>query len=114
MSAEANISLVRRIYDAFNRGDGAALDALAGGGAEDHAAERLDALRAYLSVWRDAVPDLRIDLMEVVMADEGAVTVRATLRGTHRGEFMGLAPTGAPFAITTTDTFRIAGGRWVG
>lgn len=111
MSAEANVALVRRIYDAFNRGDAAALDELvAKPGASSP--EVLDGLRAYLDSWRDAVPDLRLELDEVVAADETSVTVRATLRGTQRGAFMGVLPTGEPFALPTTDTFRIVAGRW--
>lgn len=111
MTDHANVRLVRRIYEAFNRGDAAALAALA------HApstavADRIDALQSFLRAWRDAVPDLRLELDEVVSADDARVTVRATLRGTQQGPFLGIEADGAPFAVTTTDTFEFVAGKW--
>jgi predicted ester cyclase len=39
------------------------------------------------------------------------VSARITARGTHRGQFMGLPPTGKPFAITVVDICRFENGK---
>jgi predicted ester cyclase len=36
-----------------------------------------------------------------------------TARGTHQGEFMGIAPTGQPVSFNAIDVVRIAGGKIV-
>lgn len=42
---------------------------------------------------RTAFPDLRYEIEDMVIGAD-AVAVRTTLRGTHRGDFFGLPPTG--------------------
>jgi predicted ester cyclase len=39
------------------------------------------------------------------------VTTRKTFRGTHRGEFLGIAPTGRSISFDAIDVVRIADGR---
>jgi predicted ester cyclase len=39
------------------------------------------------------------------------VTTRKTFRGTHRGEFLGIAPTGRSVSFDVIDVVRIADGR---
>jgi predicted ester cyclase len=41
------------------------------------------------------------------------VVARVTARGTHQGEFMGIAPTGKPVSFNAIDVVRIAGGKIV-
>jgi steroid delta-isomerase-like uncharacterized protein len=43
-----------------------------------------------------AFPDLSFEVEDVLVADDRVATI-GTMRGTHRGEFMGLAPTNKPF-----------------
>ena len=38
---------------------------------------------------------------------------RWTGRCTHKGEFMGIAPTGKHLEVTGTTTYRVAGGKFV-
>ena len=56
-----------------------------------------------------AYPDLS-STVEQQTVDGEWVTTRITLRGTHRGEFMGVAPTGKSFEIMR-DLARPGGGR---
>lgn len=55
-------------------------------------------LEAIVAAWRRGFPDLRFDVADVV-AEEGRVAVRATLTGTHRGEWNGRPPTGNRIAV---------------
>jgi steroid delta-isomerase-like uncharacterized protein len=55
-------------------------------------------LEAIVAAWRRGFPDLRFEIGDVV-AEEGRVAVRATLTGTHRGEWNGRPPTGNRIAV---------------
>ena len=69
-------------------------------------------------VVRDAVaflaafPDLRIT-HDNVIAEGDKVAIRWSLTGTHKNEFVGLAPTGRVITMTGIDIFRITGGKIV-
>ena len=55
-----------------------------------------EGLNKFFSDFRTAFPDLEAEVVEMHATDE-YVTLRYTVRGTHRGEFMGHAPTGKSF-----------------
>jgi predicted ester cyclase len=57
-----------------------------------------------------AYPDLS-STVEQQTVDGEWVTTRITLRGTHRGEFMGVAPTGKSFEIMQISLDQVAGGK---
>jgi len=59
-----------------------------------------------------AFPDLHITVEDVV-AEGDMVTARWTLRGTHKGEFMGIAPTSKQVTIVGTGYIRLEGGKMV-
>jgi len=67
--------------------------------------ERLDGMRT-------AFRDVSLTL-EDVLADGDRVAFRSTLRGTHTGEFLGLAATGRSFTVGLVDIVRIANGQIV-
>jgi steroid delta-isomerase-like uncharacterized protein len=48
---------------------------------------------------RAAFPDLKYEIEDMVIGAD-AVAVRATLRGTHRGDFFGIAPTGKSIEVS--------------
>ncbi|MDZ7708259.1 MAG: ester cyclase [Trueperaceae bacterium] len=54
--------------------------------------------RAIVAGWRRGFPDLHFDLRDVV-AEGGRVAIRATLTGTHRGEWNGRPPTANAIAV---------------
>jgi predicted ester cyclase len=118
MSVEANEALVRRAVEAFNGDDGAAVDDLFALNYVDH-----DRSRAGLPVgpagvkqaWgmlRAAFPDLRVTIEEVI-AEGDRVAVRGVIRGTHRGDLMGIPPTGKAVTMALIDINRIEGGQLV-
>ena len=57
-----------------------------------------EAVAAYFEETRAAFPDQRNELIELHHSED-AVIVEANLRGTHRGPFRGLPPTGRSFEM---------------
>ncbi|WP_277980566.1 ester cyclase [Sphingomonas phyllosphaerae] len=57
-----------------------------------------EAMKRFIAAVRQALPDLTIEIKEVVFGDEKAA-VRAEMRGTHSQDFLGVAATGKPYAI---------------
>ena len=47
----------------------------------------------YVNVYRNIFPDIQFELTHII-ADENFVTFRFVAEATHRGEFMGIQPTG--------------------
>ncbi len=60
--------------------------------------------------FRSAFPDLHVTIDDMVVAED-KVAVRFHARGTHRGEFQGIAPTGKPVETTGIDIIHIANGQ---
>lgn len=58
----------------------------------------------------NAFPDLHVDI-EYILAEGDRVVLRGKLRGTHQGEFLGLAPTGRQATWTGTHCFRVEDGQ---
>ncbi len=57
-----------------------------------------------------AFPDLYHTVDQVIANDDG-VAVRFTLRGTHKGEFMGIPATGRQVEVSATAMMRVVDGR---
>jgi steroid delta-isomerase-like uncharacterized protein len=51
------------------------------------------ALREVIEAMIVAMPDMNYELQQILDADDDHVIIRYVLRGTHDGEFMGIAPT---------------------
>ena len=57
-------------------------------------------------VLRKGFPDIRAEILDQI-AEGDKVASRKILRGTHRGEFLGVPPTGKEVAINVTDIVRL-------
>jgi steroid delta-isomerase-like uncharacterized protein len=68
--------------------------------------------KQFLSLYLTAFPDARFTVEDDI-AEGDLVASRATLRGTHQGEFMGIPPTGKPVTVTGIAIDRIVGGKFV-
>lgn len=104
--SEANVEGSRRIVEeAFNQGNLATVDELTAPDFVNHDPSDVEDRRgpegakAFLTVYRTAFPDLHITIDDVI-ADGDQVAMRWTSRGTHRGDLMGLAPTGQQVEVT--------------
>jgi steroid delta-isomerase-like uncharacterized protein len=113
MSAKENKAIVRRWNEAINTRDVKVLDELASSNYVLHTpggARGLEDLKRSMPTARSAFPDVRITIEDEV-AEGDKVVVRYTIRGTHKGEFMGIAPTGKLVTWTGTSIYRIENGR---
>ena len=71
-----------------------------------------DGVKEAATWLRTAFPDLRFEVDDLI-SDGDRVVLRWTARGTHRGTFADVAPTGRPVAWTGCDWFRLRSGRLV-
>ncbi|MGB6207267.1 ester cyclase [Mycobacterium sp.] len=69
-----------------------------------------EALKHVWAVLLEAFPDLHLTVEDMI-AEGDKVVVRNTVTGTHRGEYMGLPPTGKPVAYNEIFIFRFVDGR---
>ena len=72
----------------------------------------LEGVKQLFRLLHTAFPDLQIQIDDLI-AEGDQVVGRVTARGTHQGEFMGIAPTGQPVSFNAIDVVRIAGGKIV-
>ncbi len=97
MSPEQNKAVIGRLFDALNSNNDAVLDELvapdcqiigpAGSGQGPAVYKQVFALL------RTAFPDVHVTIEEMLAAEGNRVVVRTRTAGTHRGPFMGIAPT---------------------
>lgn len=69
-----------------------------------------ESLRSAFEFWLSAFPDTTIEIDDVIEAED-KVVVRSTMRGTHKGKFLGVDATDKPFEIGGTDVHRLVDGR---
>ena len=113
MSGEENKALLRRLYnEALNKGNLAVVDEII---APDYVRHGLapgarpgpDSTKQVFTMMRTAFPDLSIEVNPLVGKGD-MVAAQLTHRGTHKGEFMGIAPTGKQVTVTTIGIYRFA------
>jgi steroid delta-isomerase-like uncharacterized protein len=117
-TTDANRELIRRYFALWNDPDLSKLDELddiLAPDIVDHAAgptepKGVAGLRATFTRWRTAFPDFVASIDDQIAEGDKVVT-RWTLRGTHLGEYAGLAPSGRPVVLPAVSIDRIANGR---
>jgi predicted ester cyclase len=115
---ETNKAVVRRFNkDVIERGDEAAFRELmapdfVNRSAPPGAPAGAEGMwHTFHRVLRPALPDLTVDIHEQI-AEGDKVTTRKTIRGTHRGEFFGVAPTQQHVEIEVIDIVRVKDDRY--
>lgn len=113
--SEGNKTVVRKLYDVIREGDLEALAAMLADDMVEH--EELpglepnkDGVIQFFRGMREAFPDLAMDVDDLI-AEGDRVFVRATMKGTHRGAFMGIPATGSNVEVPLADFFRIRDGK---
>lgn len=118
----ADKAIVHRLYEkVINTGDLDRADELIAVDLRDHnlfipeLAPGLEGFKQGLTLFREAFPDLHFTVGEIMVSGE-IVGVRVTMRGTHKGEFLGIPATGKQVKVEGIDLFRIENGvvveRW--
>src|SRR5918995_4310403 len=99
---EGNFDLADEIFDRYasHQPDGSVLER----GPED--------VKRFMGEFRSAFPDFHTTIEDQIAEDDKVVT-RWTMRGTHEGEFRGIAPTGKQITVTGIGIFRFSEGKVV-
>ena len=69
-------------------------------------------LKEYISIQRTVFPDIKFTIEDQIAEGDKLVT-RWIFTGTHKGELMGIPPTGVQATVTGISFSRIAGGKIV-
>ena len=113
MSIEANKATVRRMNEeVWNKGNFAVLDEVY---APEYVLEGLGGLadlRAAIAATRAGFPDLQTTIDDM-LAEGDKVAYSWTMRGTHQGEYEGIAPTGKPVQATGLTIMHLVDGKIV-
>lgn len=116
---EENKAIARKIYEIISTGEFDRAEELVDASAldnellpHDRSAKLIETFKETFLEAREGFPDLNI-AVEDVMAEEDRVAARVTMRGTHLGEFQGIAPTGKRVEVRAIDMFRIREGKIV-
>ena len=121
MSLEENKAIIRSLYEALNKHNPDLLDELMALDYVDapntpHELRGLESVKQYYADVYRGFPDLHLTIEDII-AEGDKVWVRATMTGTHTGEweFFGItfAPTGKKLRWTAVNIFRIVDGKIV-
>ena len=118
MSTEENKALLRRLVDeGLHKKNLGIMDELISPNFVNHSAPAgipptRDGYRQYVEMLLASFPDIYLDIEDLI-AEGDKVVVRYTVRGTHRGSFMGLPPSGKQFSFTGIGIQRIVDGKFV-
>jgi steroid delta-isomerase-like uncharacterized protein len=117
--SEANKAVVRRFFEeVWNDGNLDAIDELISADHVDHDPGREGTpggragMRAFVQMYRSAYPDTHLEIGEIV-AEGDLVATTWTATGTHRGELMGIPPTGRSVTATGMGLDRVRDGQLV-
>ena len=119
MSTEQNKALVRQLVEeVLNGGNMSWADEIIAPNFVEH--EELppeippgrEAPKLMFTMLRNAFPNFKATI-EHLIAEGDKVVLHMTWAGTHKGEFMGIPPTGKSISIGVIDILRIAEGQFV-
>jgi steroid delta-isomerase-like uncharacterized protein len=118
MTAEANKIAMRRFLEFVNTASESLAQDLISPDAIFHVPGSPEPMRgpvgylAIIGMMRAGFPDIQWTLEETV-AEGDKVAARFTMRGTHRGTFFGVPPTGRMIVVQAMNIYRLSGGQFV-
>ena len=117
MTVEENKALVRRLYEAINQRNFDIFDEVLAPNYVHRSSPEYQfnrqQLKEFTSNFGLAVfPDLHVTIDEMI-AEDNKVMARWTQRGTHRGPFLDIPPTGKQISYSGINIFQIANGQIV-
>ena len=116
-STEENTRIVRRVFtEVFDKHNLAVVDELFAADFVYHAPGNPDfgreGLKEGFAAYLAAFPDARMTIEDIFAAGD-RVAVRYTCRGVHKGEFMGVPPSGKEVTMSAILIHRLANGKMV-
>lgn len=117
LMSEAHKSAMRRFFeDVYNKGNPDALDELTDPGFVSHdrgnPSHDRAGVKQIVQAITGAFPDVHFTADDVI-AEGDRVAARFTMRGTHKGAFMGIPATGKEVVVTGIDIVRFKDGKAV-
>ncbi len=119
MSSEQNKSVVSRWMDElFNKGNVSINDEILVPDYINHDPSlpednrSREGFKQFVSMVRSAFPDFQLNCVDQIAEGDQVVT-RFSMGGTHKGEFIGIAPTNKQSQLTGISIERLAGGKVV-
>jgi steroid delta-isomerase-like uncharacterized protein len=108
--SDQNKALARRNVDEiWNQGNLSVIDELVAPNATFHDPSvpggkftGPEGMRQFVQIYRGAFPDVRLKIEDLI-AEGDKVVSRWTATGTHKGDLMGIAPTGKQVTVTGCD-----------
>lgn len=118
MSAEDNKAIMQRAIEKFNRGDLAEYldiydeESLVIHGYPPELPPNFEGVKQFYGMMLSAFPDTNVTFEEMVAEGE-EVACRYTFRATHRGDFLGIPPSGNRVEMGGMTILRFEGGKCV-
>jgi predicted ester cyclase len=116
--SEKNKEIVRKFIEEFlNKGTVSVVDEIFSPDFHNHdfipgIPPDREGVKQNSAMMRSIFPDMVVTCDDVV-AEGDKVAVRMTIRGTHKGEFAGIAPTGKVITFSAISITRIADGKFI-
>ena len=117
MSQEKNIKAQEKFAEAINTGNLELIREVVDKNVKDHDPAPMQGpgpqgFIDFFSMMRTAFPDLKAEVEQMV-TDKENVSFAYTVSGTHKGEFMGVSPTGKQFSVRGMQIGRFEGGKLI-
>ncbi len=117
MSKDKNVKAQEKFGEAVNTGNLEMIREVVSEKVKDHDPADIQGPGAqgfidFFSMMRSAFPDLGVEVKHMV-TDEDNVSFAYTVSGTHKGEFMGVSPTGKSFEVRGMQIGRFEDGKLV-
>ena len=116
---EKNKALIRHLLEEMDKGNLSVIDEYYAPNYIDHnptlvrnLAAGVEGIKMAFRIFYNAFPDTK-HVVEDLIAEGDRVVARLSVRGTHTGELMGVAPTGKQVSQTAIAIYRIKDGRIV-
>ena len=114
-TSDTNKLLMARVYDAINAGDLDAVDDVVAEEIVEHeefpgVEQGREGFKKFFHTLRAGFPDLRFTVVDMVAEDE-QVAALVTVTGTHRGDFLGVEPSGREIRLSAIDIVRFVDGK---
>jgi steroid delta-isomerase-like uncharacterized protein len=118
MAARENKAIARRIFEeVINTGDLSLADQFIAQEMVSHnnppdAPSGIEGFKHFVTTFRAAFPDLTFTIEDMI-TERDKVVARVSLRGTHKGDFMGVPATGRSVEMDSIDIMRFAEGKLI-